>query len=297
MVRSRNPARSIAGVLLWFTAAAAHALTITVDFHDAGFFGMDGRSSKEDAEALGFPTTPGAFANYHAGLSDGYSAPPYPDSEVRNFFVFGWADVAAAYGGTPTGPVVAAKLSLYNPGVGANGVDGYISVDPEETYVVSDIGPKSPADVMAHYDHPFYGGPDEAGAAASVFAALGTGPVFGMATLSAADNGAYVDIPLSPGALGYLNSKLGSYLSGGDPFVAFGGRVVSITSGALGGVGDPYEEVFAFTHPGPYGSPATSASPPRLSLTFVPLPASGGFCLLGVVWLYRCGRPVTRRPG
>jgi hypothetical protein len=269
-----TPVRRLAIVLAALTAHSP-AATVTVDFHDAGFFGSDGRNSKEDAEALGFVTTPGGFANYHVGLSDGYSLPPFPDIEVRNFFVFSWADVLAALGGPPSGPITSATLSLYNPGLAANGVDGYISGDASEIYKLSDIGPTTTLALMDKYDHPFYGGPDETGGAMMVFSSLGTGPVFGGAVLTPASNGTYVDISLTPAGLGYLNSKLGAHLMGGDVFVGFGGKLESITPGTIGGIGDPYEEVFAFTHPGTEGSPDTSLTPPKLTLTFVPEPASG----------------------
>ena len=63
-------------------------IIVTVPFTDSGFFGEDGRSSKEDGEVMGFdPTVFPGFANYHVGLSTGLTG---PDVVVRNFFIFGF---------------------------------------------------------------------------------------------------------------------------------------------------------------------------------------------------------------
>lgn len=284
-----TPAPVVQAAMLSLLAAvpASASTTITVDFFDAGFFGSDGRNSKEDADALGFSTAPGGFSNYHVGLSDGYAAgPPYPDTEVRNFFVFDWDEVAFVLGGPAPGPIVSATLSLYNPGLVADGADGYDSVSAFETYTVSDTGPYPAAAVMEHYDHPFYGGPDESGLAMMIFDALGTGPSFGTVDVSAADNGSYVDIVFTGMGLGYLNGMFDDYLLGGDTFVSFGGKLDTITPGAPGGTEDPYEEIFAYTHPGTEGSPDTSATPPKLTLTFIPEPTTplliGAAALLAV---------------
>lgn len=286
---SARSTRAAAAALGWTVAASAAAgpTTVTVPFFDAGFFGADGRSSKEDGEALGAPTTVPTFANYHVGLSTSLL---FEDEEVRNFFVFDWADALASLGGTIPGPIVAATLKLYNPGLVPDGADGYSSPDPTETYYLSDTGGASPAMVMDHYDHPDSAGPfagvDESGDAIFVYSELASGPEFGTVEISAADNGSYVEIPLTPIGVDFLNLELGEFDMFGDAFFAFGGKITTI-GGTPGGADEPDEIAFGFTHPNGFGSPDTTATPPELLLTFVPEPAGVVLLLAGVV--------VTRR--
>ena len=251
-------------------------VVVDVPFYDSGYFGADGRNSKEDGEAMGAPTTVPTFANYHVGLSDGYSDPPYPDTEMRNFFVFDWGAVLVPFGGAIPGPILSATLKLYNPGTGPDGADGYDSSDASETYYVSDIGTKTPAEVMGHYDHPYYGGPDESAAAIAVYTELAAGSEFASVSVSSADNGTDVDIPLLPIGVDYLNTLLGDYdMSGGvlDKF-AFGGKVTTI-DGVMGdATDDPYEEIFGYTHPNGEVSPDTSGTPPMIEIVFAPEPAT-----------------------
>ncbi len=277
--------RAAGAALGWVAVGAAVAgpASVTVPFCDAGFFGADGRSSKEDGEALGAPTTVPGFANYHAGLSTSLT---FEDEEVRNFFVFDWTDALASFGGTIPGPVRSATLRLYNPGTKPDGADGYSSPDATETYYLSDSGAASPAMVMDHYDHPLSVGPfagvDESGDAMFVYSELASGPEFGSVAISAADDGSYVEIPLTPIGLDFLNLELGEFDMFGDPFFAFGGKITTI-GGTPGGADEPDEIAFGFTHPNGFGSPDTSAAPPELLLTFVPEPASVVLLAVGVV--------------
>lgn len=290
---------SLGLALAWAPSSAfAATTTVTVDFFDAGFFGSDGRNSKEDGEALGKPTTAPTFANYHAGLSSGYSptGAPFPDKEVRNFFIFDWTEIVFALGGPPPGEIIGATLHLYNPGdgvgdPGSDGMDGYVSPDASEDYLLSDIGAKTPAEVMDHYDHPFggpYSGTDESGDAMMVFDELASGPTFATVTMSSADDGTYVDLVLSAIGIDYLNIDLADFGSGGDDFVGFGGKVTTITPGqeepgdTMAPIDDPDEEVFGFTHPNGEGLPDTSATPPSLTLVFAPEPGTGLLLGLGL---------------
>jgi len=285
-------------------ALSAGAEMVTVPFHDAGFFGEDGRSSKEDAEALGKSTTVPTFANHHVGLSAGYEVvdpgPPavFADAEVRNYFVFDWADVLTALGGPPPGPIVSATLGVYNPSEELNGEDGYISPDATETYLLSDTGSKSPTEVMDHYDHPDSSGPfagtDESGDAIAVYTELASGPTFGLVEMSAADNGDYVEIPFTAMGVDFLNLKLGEFSGGGDTFFAFGGKLTTIGGSTTDATDDPFEEVFGFTHPNGEGSPDTSATPPVLALEFIPEPSA--LMMLAPAWT-AMGWRRRRRPG
>jgi hypothetical protein len=79
-------------------------IAVTAEMFDSGFFHEDGRSSKEDGEMMGLPTTPPGFANYHVGLSAGYGIVDpdpltYTDVETRNFFVFDFGELLAPFGG------------------------------------------------------------------------------------------------------------------------------------------------------------------------------------------------------
>lgn len=225
------------GLLLVVPANRGWAVPITVgaEMYDSGFFHEDGRSSKEDGEILGVPTTPPGFANYHVGLSAGYGIVDldpltYTDVETRNFFVFDFAELLAPFGSGVPGPILSATLYPYNPGVATDGIDGYLSPDGSETYVVADVGTTIP-ELMDHYDHPEvtpFAGIDESGLAADIFYGLASGPAFGSVTVSAADNGTFVEIPLTTAGMDYLAMELGEYETLSDPFFAFGGKLTSI---------------------------------------------------------------------
>ncbi|KKL57962.1 hypothetical protein LCGC14_2230160 [marine sediment metagenome] len=112
--------------------------------------------------------------------------------------------------------------------------------------------------------------------AIAVFDGLAAGPEFGTYEASSDDNGDYIPIDLSEGGLDYLNDLLGLFDSSGgtaDKF-AFGGKLVSIGGSLDDEVDDPYEEVFAKTHPNGEGTPDTSGTPPYLELVFTPEPAT-----------------------
>jgi len=274
---------AVLGSLAVAVTASAET-TISVDFFDAGFFTEGGRSSKEDAHTSPASpiTPPGAFANHHVGLTTGYGGgPTFPDEVAKNFFVFDMSEYLTALGGPPPGPITAATLKVYMPSVAANGFDGYLSPSPSETYVISGVGSKSAAEVMDHYDIAgsggYYEGSDETSDALMVFDELASGPTFGTAVVSAADNGEYVEIAVTPIGVGYLNFKLTEFLeSSGEMFVAFGGTLTTLDGDSYGD-DDPFEEIFAYTHPNGVGSPDTSATPPKLELTFAPEP--GGLLL------------------
>jgi hypothetical protein len=156
-------------------------------------------------------------------------------------------------------------------------LDGYLSPDPSETYVVADVGTTIP-ELIDHYDHPEvtpFAGIDESGLAAGVFYGLASGPVFGSAIVSAADNGTFVEIPFTTAGLDYLTMELGEYETLGDPFFAFGGKLTSIGGSDEDEIDDPFEEIFAHTHPNGSASPDTSGMLPYIEMTFDDLLLSG----------------------
>jgi len=275
---------TIIGLLLAVSANRGWAvpIAVTAEMFDSGFFHEDGRSSKEDGEIFGVPTTPPGFSNYHVGLSAGYGIVDldpltYTDVETRNFFVFDYAELLVPFGSTVPGPILSATLYLYNPGVATEGIDGYLSPDASETYVVADVGTTIP-ELMDHYDHPEvtpFAGIDESGLAADIFYGLASGPAFGGVTVSAADNGTFVEIPFTTAGIDYLTMELGEYETLGDPFFAFGGKLTSIGGSDEDEIDDPYEEIFAYTHPNGSTSPDTSGMMPYIEVTFDDLPLSG----------------------
>ena len=145
--------------------------------------------------------------NYIAGSpSNGYY-------ELRNFVVFDLAGV--------TGPVTAATLELYNPGQVPDGSDGFTSADPTETYTVYEV--TTPVATLVA------GGTG----LTAVFDDLGAGVLFGSVEVSAADNGAIVQVPLNPDAVAAINAAGGLW--------AVGGALTTIT-------GTRHEYVFGSTN-------------------------------------------------
>ncbi len=142
-----------------------------------------------------------------------------PGDKMHNYFVYDLAGVDRE--------ITAARLELYNPGATADGNDGFSSTNPTEVYSV--FGGYWPA-------------------SGNRFTALVDGPLWGSQTVSAADNGAIVSVPLNADFIAAANA-------GGDS-VFIGG---SITGGHL------------------FGYTTYESQPPsdtRLVLTLVPEPNS-----------------------
>src|SRR6185295_13537336 len=95
---------------------------------------------------------------------------------------------------------------------------GYVSPDPTEELIIYDVSSPA-ADVISN-----------AGGIAA-FQDLGSGTVYGSITVSAADNGKVVEIPIGPAALADLNAASGLFLLGG----------------ALGSIGAGDQYVFGFS--------------------------------------------------
>ena len=160
-------------------AAASHALTITLDATDSGWFDDGGNHTASNQ-------------NYAVGWTG--------SERLRDFFVF---DVSGLPGGET---VLAATLRAHNPEAGnpTNAwTDGYSSPDASEPYELHQVL------LLA-------GGPatDQVGNVA-VYNDLGDGPVYGSHTASAADNGVDVEIALNAAGVAALDAAVGKFVLGG----------------------------------------------------------------------------------
>lgn len=229
---------------------AAPVAADTIVALDSGFINSLGRTSKYDGAFV-----PGATFNYSCGAIDD---PPLGAADVprKNFFVFSLGSVS--------GTITAATLKLYNPGVAADGFDGFSTPDIVESYSVGGsfpmFGPLGPLASDLGTIWPITSPPALAYASSlypRVAESLGMGPAFGSVVLSPSDNGTTVSIPFGAAGLTYLNT-----FAGGT--VVLGGALTS-----LNGVTGPDE--FAFG----YSAPIFGATPmPILELTIVPAPGT-----------------------
>lgn len=115
---------------------------------------------------------------------------------TRNFFVFQLPSL--------TGPVTGATLEIYNSAVDPFDPDskGYFSPDPFETVVLHDV--TTPLSSLT------------AGLGGTVaYQDLGTGTVFGSATLTNADNGKWIPFALNADFLAFLNTAPSQFAVGG----------------------------------------------------------------------------------
>ncbi len=210
-------------------AGHAMAAEIELDAVDTGFITEAGGSSKYDA--LVFP--PSAF-NYSAGFEvhflDGGTGGPSGTAPMfrKNYFVFDLGSVAD--------PITSATLVLFNP------LGGYESTDPSETFVLAGTGsPTAAGDLATMAALPAPLDPSAVALAIGLYTAitdtLGGLPDFGMASISAVDDGTPVSIPMTAEGVGYLNAGLGG-------LVVLGGELPSATPP----VPIP-QSVFGFTAP------------------------------------------------
>jgi hypothetical protein len=221
-----------------FLPRPVYAATHTVPAVTSGWYSATGGKSLSDN------------LNYLAGQSG---------SVYRDYFVFN----LSAVGGT----ITSAHLQLYNPSLtdpGSMGT-GYSSPDPTETFALYDVSTAISVLTAAHAEG------DQAGQA--IYADLGSGLSYGTKTVSSADNGTLIDIPLGADALAALNASHGQ--------IAFGGALTTIS-------GSAEQCVFAWSH----NPPATR----QLVLETVPEPsvpallAAGAIGLAGWAWRARCRR-------
>jgi len=167
------------------------------------------------------PTNP----NYFIGAFGGYPV-------TRDFFVFHLPTLA--------GPATAATLEIYNSAVDPFDPDskGYFSPDPFETVVLHDV--TTPLSSLTAG----LGG-------VSAYNDLGTGTVFGSATLTNADNGKWIPFALNADFLAFLNTAPTQFALGG----------------MLSTLGDPSSYEFVF------GS-ATEAPLARLTIQTTSIPVA-----------------------
>jgi len=265
---------SALAIALFGAADTARADSVTLSAIDAGFVTVAGGSAKGDG------TISPATYNYSVGREEHFldgsltSGTGYMDR--KNYFVFDLSSV--------TGPITSATLKVYmGPGVAPPfpaGMHGYESLDPTETFELLETTDPGAAlglitDLVTLNAGPGFGAFDDPGdpgviVGASLFPVLGDGAlVLGGATVSAADDGTVVSIPITPGGLAYLDLFAGGAL---------------VLAGELPSATDPSptpetesQLIFGFTGPDiPGGDPLT----PTLDITFVPEPTS--LVLLGV---------------
>jgi hypothetical protein len=158
-----------------FVTSMASAAIVQLDAIDSGWYTSDG---------------------YHSSINENYFVGDIGsvDGVHRNFFVF---DLAFFFG-----PFDAAALSIYNPSVGNDGGDGYNSANPTETWALWEVY-HSIAQLTANH-----AAGDPVGL--SIYDDLGGTTPFGSRTVSAADNGTMVNVPLNANALASINATIGS---------------------------------------------------------------------------------------
>ena len=201
----------------------ATAQTVVIPNTDRGWYGETGFHN---------PGNP----NYVVGDSRGVL--PGLNSDSRNFFVFDLSSV--------TQPIASATLALSVPSFLAG--PGYSSGDANENYELHDVVTPiatlvgGTGGVAAHSD-------------------LGGGVVYGNRTMTAADMGAVVEIPLNAAAISALDTASGLIGIGGSLTTLDGLANSEFTFGSSGSVTDTTE----------------------LRITLVPEPSSALLCLAGIV--------------
>jgi hypothetical protein len=225
-------------VLVLLMGAAADATTIVINATDSGWYDDTGSHTQSNE-------------NYLVG---------WRGAEYRNFFVFDLTAIPV------TDTVVSATLRLFNPAISLPAIlaNGYSSPDLSETYEVVEVTTPVPLLIL--------GGT----LLTPIYNDLGDGTVFGTRAVSAADNGANVDIALDAAGVAAIDAGVGLF--------ALGGHVSTLTSGF------PNEFVFGSTG-------ATSLRQLVIETNAVPEPGSGALVGVGLaavaVWRRHFAR-VTR---
>ena len=238
----------VAGLLVSTDAQSAVVLA-----SDAGFVTSAGGSAKGDATV-----TPLAKYNYSVGRELHYGAgflfSPLVAMDRRNYFVFDLTGI--------TDTITSATLTLWSgtfESVDATESYGlFASTDPATAIGLSTAlaGGTSTTD---------FDGPADPliTAASTLYTKLADGPFLGGLVISSAADSSFIDIALTPGGLGYLNSFLGST-------VILGGMVPTAV-----GLPSPQQP---FGGTGPDSFPGSKT--PKLTVTTVPEPTAA-LILLG----------------
>jgi hypothetical protein len=186
----------------------------------------------------------------HTSSNPNYIAGDIGGSFFHDFFVFDLSGLSQ--------PIVAATVRVFNPD------GGYSSANTSETYALFDVSTAIPTLIA-----------DQSGQT-SIFDDLGSGVSYGSQTVSAADDGKFVEVTLNADGLAALNSALGSQF-------AFGGALLASA--------DPF--IFG-------GSDSNFVlSNVQLDLTSVPEPAGTTLAVVAIggflVARYRRNSPMSRR--
>jgi hypothetical protein len=152
--------------------------------------------------------------NYLVGANSLYS----PGTEFRNYATF------ALSAGLPT--ITGAELRIWNP------ANGFVSMDRSETLSIFDVsGSPAALDTTRALGDPL---------GRALFQDLGTGTVLGSRSVSIADNGAALSVPLNAAAVAALNASIGSTFALGGAITTLSGlaeqSLFSFTSGQEGHV-------------------------------------------------------------
>lgn len=222
--------------ILW-TVVALAAIVATGGQSDAAFISTTDRGWYDNT---GFHIPDNT--NYITGFIP--ADPDFPDDSpaatYRSFYTFNLVGQTLQY--------LSAALVVYNPGAATDFGPGYSSPDATETITL--FGVTTPVASLTN---------GTGGVAA--FNDLGTGPVYGSAVMSAADNGQFVTITLNATGLAALNAARGGSF-------AVGASVTSLS-------GQQTAEEFVFGFSGVSSNPQYGAT----FLNVVPVPAPAGVVL------------------
>jgi len=211
--------------------------SVTINFAKNKSLGLI-EENNEVVELLAVDTGWYDVSGTHIPTNINYLVGDAPDANsYHNFSVFDLSSLSM--------PVQSATLRLFNGESPPNTEDGYQSADPTETYalfeVSTDIGVlTSGAGGVAAYGD------------------LADGTFFGSVSVSAADNGEFVEVELNSDGIAALNGA-------GGALFGFGGNITTIDNPAAP------DALFWFSHESP---------DVRLSVKLIPEPTAMGFFAL-----------------
>jgi hypothetical protein len=245
--------------------SAAIASAVTVDAIDSGFVTEMGGSSKGDGTV---PAAASATFNYSVGRELHYSGgflspPPFAPMLRNNYFVF---DLTGVIPGTITSAALKVFAGTYE-GTGPLDSDEFALVAPmDPVMALGEAGFLLAANAVGTtaFDDP---GDPAIAVAMGLYGNITGGPgPLGVKTISSADDGTILTIPLGPGGVGYLNAFAGGV-------VILGGKVTTAPPP------DFPQQPFGFV--GPFIGP-TPTPTPMLDITIVPEPTTILLVIVGL---------------